>query len=323
MKMLVVGSSVIDLFLSPTNPKQYHLKDQSVTFTLGDKVPIDIQRLALGGNGANVSVGMARFGIPTVFYTYIGSDILSQEIAENITREGVEIVTEKGKGHSSLSLIFNFTTDRIIYSHHPVEKHDFTYSDPSISHIYLTSIGDPWETALRKVINYSNSVKAHLAFSPGSAQLARMNDLFFETIHSSSSLFINKEEAERILTAFGSARSNIHQIMTELLKLGPSLVSVTDGKNGAYAIDKERKIYHLPPFSSDGVHEKTGAGDAYATGFLAALLKNKPLAECMRTGALSSHTVMKEVGATTGLPKEQDMLQLLKKHTSFQPIILK
>lgn len=297
-----------------------HLSQGRVSFTLGDKIPIDIKKLSLGGNGANVSVGLSRLGIPTTFYTYIGSDILSQEIAENITREGVKIIAEKGNGYSSLSLIFDFDSDRIIYSHHPKESHTFSYDDEAPDVIYLTSIGDPWENVYRNVLTYIQKTSTRLAFSPGTPQLANMNDLFFETLHRSNSLFINREEAELILKTFGSSFTNIPDILKELHKLGPEVISVTDGKKGSYTLDASKNLYQITPFSTDGLHEKTGAGDAYATGYLAGLLEGKTTAEAMRQGSFNSYGVMQKVGATTGLLNSKDMQQLLNKHLQYQPI---
>lgn len=319
MSALVIGSSIIDLFFEQKSSSHSHISHNSVSFQLGDKVPIDINKLTLGGNGANVSIGLTRLGVKTSFYTYIGSDILSQEIAQNIRKEGVNIITEKGKGYSSLSLIFNFEIDRIIFSHHPKRTHDFEYTNTIPSYIYLTSIGDPWEAAFKKVLRYVQRHNIALAFSPGSAQMAEINDTFFETLHKSTYLFLNKEEAETILKKFGSPHAHIPQILTELQKLGPTIISLTDGKRGAYAIDEHKRILSIPPHNGDDVKEKTGAGDAYAAGFLAGLIQQLPVEECMRMGGLNSYFVMKEVGAITGLLKKRKMVELLKSSPKYQP----
>ncbi len=104
--------------------------------------------------------------------------------------------------------------------------------------------------------------------------------------------------------------------------MGPQTVSVTDGAQGAYALDTSGEILHLNPLSDESVLEKTGAGDAYAAGFLAGLLQNYSLVDCMRQGSLSSHSVMKEVGATEGLLKKDAMQSLLEQHKDYQPVRL-
>ena len=47
--------------------------------------------------------------------------------------------------------------------------------------------------------------------------------------------------------------------------------------------------------------EKTGAGDAYAAAFIAALNRNLNLGEAMVWGTINSAHVIREVGAQNGL----------------------
>src|SRR3989344_6044593 len=100
MHVLVIGSSVIDLFLS---------------LDLGDKIPSQISRSAVGGNGANVSVGLTKLEIPTTFYTYLGNDFFSREIESGLSSQGVELDIERHPESSSpLHIILDFPDDRVI-----------------------------------------------------------------------------------------------------------------------------------------------------------------------------------------------------------------
>src|SRR3989344_3079240 len=96
MHVLIVGTSVVDLFLD-IDHDHVKIEDRKVTFTLGDKVPSSIKKSALGGNGANVSAGLTRLEIPVTFYTYLGNDFFSREIQTGFSNEGVEIEAEKKK----------------------------------------------------------------------------------------------------------------------------------------------------------------------------------------------------------------------------------
>jgi len=314
MNTLTVGSSNIDLFLTTHNSSHTPIVDNKVLLTLGDKIPTDIKSMSLGGNGANVSVGLARLGLTSQFYTYLGNDVLSLEIQNTIKNEGVALLIEKERGDStSFSLIFDFDHDRVIFSHHPEKKYSFSYeSSEPVDFIYLTSIGKEWREAYKKVLDFALSTKASLSFSPGSHQLKEIDDFFFEILKNSQSIFINKEEAQLILEQKGIRETEITNILFSLQKLGPQLISITDGAEGAYALDTQQKAYHIEPIHIEKPAEKTGAGDSYAAGFIAAYLQGKPVPECMQWGMLNAHSVMQKIGAQKGLLTQNEMEEQMK-----------
>lgn len=303
MKILSIGSSDIDMFVSPKNTESYVQSERTVSFNLGDKVPVDIKGMTLGGNGANVSVGAKRLGLDSSFYTYLGTDALASQIVAAIEKEGVGIIPgEPQKQNTSLSLIFDFTADRIIFSHHDLQDHII---DPqklqSFDAIYLTSIGKDWEQAYKTVIEYAHSNPVSLSFSPGSPQLAEINNIIFETIACSKILFLNKEEGERVLEKKGEKGADMKELLQKLSLLGPQIVSVTDGKNGAYTC-YEGKYYAAQSFEMDQKSvDKTGAGDSYASAFLSAHLLGKDIKTAMSWGVVNASSVMGKVGAQEGL----------------------
>lgn len=312
MRFLVVGASVIDMFAHLSDEKRASITDHTVTLHLGDKIPITLKTFALGGNGMNVSVGLSRLGIETSFYTYLGDDRLSVEIEDSLKKEGVEMLIERDTGASSISFILDFPTDRIIFSHHPVRQHGF--SPPhgkSYDYIFLSSIGNHWEEAYSRVLDFVDRTGSDLIFSPGSKQLEDCNDIFFTALHKASMILINKEEAIHILKQFGVSVSSPGEILSEMAKLGPKTISITDGVHGAFARDAQGKMYTIPTIPEPGTLEKTGAGDAYAVGFLSALCKELSISDAMRWGILSSHAVMQETGAQNGLltPERIEALQ--------------
>lgn len=276
--------------------------DKKVSFSLGDKIPSEIKKLSLGGNGSNVSVGLTRLTIPTTFYTFLGKDILSREIEEKLTSEGVELIAKKGDAENSpLHIIFDFKDDRIIFSHYPKAEHEFSIEKHEYNYIFLNSIADVWEKAYRQVLEFAKLNNIPIIFSPGSRQLDNLNDLVFNVIEKSKFIFINKEEAIKILEAKNLENSDIKKILTNLTSLGPEIASVTDGANGAWAIDKEGKTYQIKALGNNTSVDKTGAGDAYAAGFLGSKLLGMDVPEAMRWGATNSKSVMEFIGSQPGL----------------------
>lgn len=314
MKVLVVGSSVIDLFLKVEEKEFYQLKDNKISFNLGDKIPLDIKTMTIGGNGANISVGLERLGIKNTLFTYLGSDILSKQIEDVVEREGIKLIAEKDEAkNSSLSLIFDFAEDRIIFSHHQKRNHRFEYDQETPDFIFLTSIGTYWEEAYKDVLSYVKNNDIPLAFSPGIHQLGESHDLLLETIKTSEMVFLNRDEAEKITNI-----KDINVLLNSIKAYGPKIVSITDGKNGAYAID-DNFIYKISPFGEKLV-EKTGAGDAYSSAFFASYVENHDTKESMKQGSINAYKVMQHVGSEKGLATKNEIIKEMENNKEFEAI---
>lgn len=319
MNILVVGSSVIDLFLT-IDKSHTKIEANRVSLLLGDKIPSEIKKLALGGNGANVSVGLTRITIPTTFYTYLGKDVLSKEIEEKLTTEGVALIAKKGENENSpLHLIFDFDSDRIIFSHYPKVNHNFSYEGGShFDYVFLNSIADYWEDAYREVLEFTNKNTIPIVFSPGSRQLDELNELVYQVIHASKFIFVNKEEAVKILSKQGKESTDIKDILQNLSLLGPKIVSVTDGARGAYAMDEEKNIFQILPYNKNDVSvDRTGAGDSYACAFLAASILGQSVKEAMRWGAVNAWSVMGKIGSQSGLLTKTQIEKALFENSNF------
>lgn len=312
MKVLVIGSSLFDVIVALENNPHVTIDGKKASFTLGDKVPIDIKAFSIGGNGPNVASALQKLSIPNLFYTYLGEDALSKYIAQQLSDEGISVCYENTNSKTGpLSLIFDFSEDRTIFSHHPEFDHSFDEGKfgEKPSHIFLTSLGKTWEGAYEKILSYAQAANIPVAFSPGSQQMKSINETFIKTVHQSKMLFCNMDEARIINnTLSGNSIEDKKELLLNLKNNGFDLLSITDGAEGAYAVDNENKVYKIKTLKPDG-HEKTGAGDAYAAAFLASFILGKDISTCMKWGVLNSLGVMSHIGAHTGQLKLSEMEQ--------------
>jgi sugar/nucleoside kinase (ribokinase family) len=314
MNVLVVGSSLFDTIVSLENNPHITIENNKAMFSLGDKIPIDIKSFAIGGNAPNVASALKKLSVSSEIYTYLGVDPLSSYIKEQFEREEIKMYCEDtNSSNGPLSLIFDFQTDRTIFSSHPEFAHGFDYGkiETQPTHLYLTSIGSVWEDAYEKILSYASSHNISIAFSPGSTQMKNMNDTFVKTVHQSKMLFCNMEEARLILEKLSGVSSDTKELLLTLKNNGFELLSITDGANGAYAVDNNSVVYKIAALPPSG-HEKTGAGDAYAGAFLAAYVEGKEISECMKWGVLNATGVMSKVGAHTGQLTRDEMEEKVK-----------
>ncbi|MEK7517140.1 MAG: carbohydrate kinase family protein [Patescibacteria group bacterium] len=319
LDVVCVGSAKIDIFLS-LHEANKHLrlipKTNELCLKYGEKITVDKADLLLGGNAANVAVGLSRLGLKTSMLAEIGMDEFSEKITKTLQSENVDISRiQKTKGEpSSFSTIINFKGERTILSEHLKRKHDFNFDNISTKWVYLTSLGEEWKNAYATTAEFVRSSKSHLAFNPGTMQIDKGYKHLSNILALSDILFLNKEEATRISSANSADpisnkkddKKIIKLLLTKLQNLGPKIVVITDGKNGSYAIREKGEIFK-EDIAEANVVEKTGAGDAYSTGFLAAILHGLSIKDAMHWGTLNSGSVIGKVGAQKGLLTKEEM----------------
>lgn len=320
--IVCVGDATIDAFLSIHDASLHcrlNEKDCELCIKYGEKIPVDSFKLSLGGIACNVSVGVSRMGLRSALCAEIGDDELSQKIVNDLKKENVNTeLLLKTKGETaSLAVGINFKGERTLFVGHVKRKHNFSLDGISTRWLYLGGLGQEWEAPYKKVLDYVQKNSVKLAFTPGSAQLEELNETAFEILKNTEVLLINNEEGELITKRLNEQENDPSKILVQLQQLGLKIVVITDGKNGSSAIDKDGKIYNLGIFPCNVV-EKTGAGDAYASGFLAAVLFGLSVEEAMRFGAVNAASVIEHVGAQKGLLGKEKIEEKLSQHPEFQ-----
>jgi sugar/nucleoside kinase (ribokinase family) len=86
-------------------------------------------------------------------------------------------------------------------------------------------------------------------------------------------LMVNDSEAREL-----SGDWNIHRAGRWILKHGPKRVVIKQGEHGALLIEPNRTFY-VPAFPLETVFDPTGAGDAFAGGFMAYLARTRSVTE--------------------------------------------
>jgi sugar/nucleoside kinase (ribokinase family) len=103
----------------------------------------------------------------------------------------------------------------------------------------------------------------------------------------------------------------VKELLIKVKKLGPKIVVITDGKKGSYAMDEQGNFHHEGMHDSEVV-ERTGAGDGYTAGFIAARLHSLPVTEAMDWGSWNAASVVSKIGAEAGLLTKEEMEQRVK-----------
>lgn len=324
--VISVGDAIIDAFLG-IHEANTHCRVDEKTHELcirsGEKIPVDSCEFLLGGNACNVGVGFSRMGFTTALCAEIGDDEFSQKIINGLGKEQISnhLVQQTKGASSSFAIGINFKRERTLFVEHIVRRHDFSFTNVSAKWVYLSSLGKEWEGAYAKTLEFVQKSGARLAFNPGTPQLQEGYGAIANILSHTEILFLNKEEAQKLLSCSDgcecSNNKEIKDLMADLHGLGPKIVVITDGKNGSYASDSSSYAYTLGIFDHP-VIERTGAGDAYTSGFLSAIIGGESIQNAMRAGTINAASVIGKVGAQPGLLTKLEMEKKLLEHVDLQ-----
>lgn len=314
--VITIGEATIDAFMTIHDSSEkvnFDEKNNELRFKHGEKINVEKYDFQMGGNATNVAVGLTRLGLNAAPACEIGDDEFSIKIRNQMAREGVErVLVTQGKGRqSNFSVIINFKGDRTIFNEDLKREHKFNFDDIAAKYIYLTSLGEDWVAAYEYALEFAKKHGGKIAFNPGTHQLHHHSDTVHKVLKDSEILFVNKEEAELILFNHFNKKVNnsdqyIKDLCVELSKLGAKAVVLTNGKKGAHALTADGEFISQDLFPGKNV-ERTGAGDAFSSGFMAAIVYGKRINEAMKWGSINAASVVGAVGAEAGLLSKEDL----------------
>jgi sugar/nucleoside kinase (ribokinase family) len=311
--VITIGETTVDAFMTIFDSEgKYRIDNEHHDFCIrpGQKIDVDQYDFFTGGNATNVAVGLSRLGLKAGLCSEIGDDELSIKIRNSLARENVErLLVKQVPGATSFSVIINFQGDRTIFNQNVRREHDFDFSEVTTPFVYLTSMGEEWEAPYKKVLEFVEANSSTLAFNPGSRQVRGDKEIVRQILQKTSYLFVNKDEAELLLFDKETNQNDkeyVNDLLNKLQELGPKTVVITDGIQGSYAKDEQGELYWHS--AGDGkIVERTGAGDAYSTGFIAAKLYGSTIEKAMEWGSNNATSVVSKIGAQAGLLTKEEM----------------
>jgi ribokinase len=266
-----------------------------------------------GGSAANTICGLAKLGIQTGFIGAVGSDKSGKALINDFKTAGIDAsqikVTKMETG--ATTCISDKLGRRAIYVS-PGANNLLDQKDIDINYlnqaelVHMSSFADDKQLKIQiaSVKKLKGSVKISLA--PGMIYVTKGLKVLVPLLKKTFVVFMNREEIERL------TGKDFPTGARELIKIGCRIVVVTlgkgldKGKSGmvtAYILEgrKEHEIISKRPGRKSGL-ETTGAGDAFAAGFLFGLLKGKEIEQCGLLGSMVAAFVIEKVGARSGLP---------------------
>jgi ribokinase len=309
--VITIGSSSVDVFIK-TRSSQIDFGiirgQEDVCLPIGSKILIDEMHTSTGGGGTNSAVSFSRLGLKTAWLGVLGRGNNSKIIKDILKNEKIVFLGKEKEGDSGFSVILtNLKKNRTVLAYKGVNNDldlkDIKKNSLKTDWFYCSSmLGKSWSTMLKIV----SSCKAKVAFNPSTYLAMKGVSFLSKMIKRSDILILNKEEAKYLI---GSKEDDVVFLLKKIHKLVPLLV-ITDGANGAYCFDGN-KMLRLVPFRSKVV-ETTGAGDAFASAFIAAFIKGKPIDLCLQWGHAQAVSVISYLGAKEKLLNKFEIIKSRK-----------
>lgn len=307
VKICALGAASQDVFLSgrgiraELDPRtNEYMEEFTEDFKLGAKIGVDTVKFSTGGGATNAAVTFARQGIESSFIGKIGADIAGHAVIESLDQEHVytEAVLKHdtlGTQYSTILLADNGERTILIYrgaanTHAPKDYETINFE--AYDWLYVSSFAGALD-ALDVIFEKAEAAGTKVAFNPGEAELSQPEKLrgLLETV---DLLIVNKEEARKIVEG-----ESIEELVRHALHYVPVVV-VSDGPNGVIASDG-KTIVTAGMYEEVPVLDRTGAGDAFGSGFVSQYAQGATLRDSVIFASANSTSVVQYIGAKEGI----------------------
>ena len=300
--VVTFGSSTIDVFINTEAPE----KNNKITYPVGEKILIKGLKEDWGGGGTNTAVAFSRLGLKTGWIGKVGDDENSEKILKNLKKEGIEFLGKKGEGKGGYSVILDSREhNRTILTHkglnNKLKYREIPTNSFKTDWLYYSSLLEESFKSQKKLALEKVRDGTKLAFNP-SDYLIKEKDLS-NLLKLTEILVLNKEEAGLLLDKNGK-RSKTKNLLKDIYGLGPNIITITNKDKKTWSYDGEN-FYSVKPDKRIKVVERTGAGDAFASGFVAGIIAGKSIKESLKLGKKEARSVIKYFGAKNNLIKKK------------------
>lgn len=304
-QVITVGSALVDIFIHsdqfvPTKSKQGDLLCQ----VYGDKTEVDGFNVFTGGGGGNTAAGFARLGFKTAAICETGRDGFARLVMQDFDDQQVstQLVIEEKKEQTGGSIILvGPDGERTVLVHRGaasmLDPFDISaYWLSEARHVHLSSLGGQRPT-LEKIFKLvTRNPDLSLSWNPGKKELALLANRQLVPVDIPCQVFIVNQSEWRIVS----------DLQETILNAFDHVVVTAAGKGG----DIYYRGEHLGHYSalSTNVVDATGAGDAFAVGYIAGILWGRKPELAAEYGAKNAASVVAHYGAKTGLLYQEDLV---------------
>lgn len=326
--VLTIGTATRDVFLQSPFFKVVndpaHLRKmgfptgEAQCFALGAKIQVEAPTFTVGGGAANASVTFARQGFKTGTVVGIGRDANGVAALAELQGEKVKTLPVYDPAQmTGYSVILLSPSGERTILHYRGASRDIKGTEPLFTRVrakwvYISPGGIPFRSMVRIVKRFRED-GAKIAINPSNEYLKLGAKKLAPLLSSLEMILLDREEAAYLTgVTYGDERG----IFRKFDRLVKGLAVMTDGPKGVKVSDG-RKIYRAGTFREKRIADRTGAGDAFGSGFVAAFLRRgakarvwdeKDVRYAIHLGSANATSVVEHIGAQAGILTRREFL---------------
>lgn len=315
--VICVGSALLDIFVKSEKFKKVNVpvppspggfgeaRGVALCEEYGGKTEVEEMAVVSGGAGTNTAVSFARKGLKTALIAEVGRDLVAGTIKQELVKEDVDLLmlseVEGEKTGMSVILVAPDGGRSALIARGAskmLTNDDIAWEKLDAKWLYVSALGgELW--LMQSLIGHARDHDLKIALNPGMGEIQAIKRLSAQAIEvwqGVEVLLMNREEAA-VLLGLPLAEEAAWRGTWEIP--GPHWTVVTDGKKGGAVMGEGKQFFYEAAEAK--VIEETGAGDAFGSGLVYALMQGKDIYEAVEWGKKQAAAVVSYIGAKQGL----------------------
>ncbi len=284
--VITIGTATQDIF--------YPLASDGFKFEKGAKAEVGAPFCSVGGGAVNAAVTFARQGFKTAALFRTGNDSAGESIVRDVEKEGIAAWahTDAGEATGQSAILLYPSGERTVLAHRgaadsmPLKEIPFAKLAAKWVYIAPANIAVP---VIEAIVDHCYAQGILVALNPSAAYCADRGALLRPLLSKIKVLLTNREEAGMITGG----------VFADLDELVDGVCVMTDGPQGVRVSDGNR-IYTAGIFPDKNLVSRTGAGDAFGSGFISGLIRKEDVAYAIRLASANATAVTEHLGAHNG-----------------------
>lgn len=304
--VVTVGAATLDIFMRSDKFQVMKSGEMpggvAMCQVYGGKMEVEQVEIASGGGATNTAYSFARKELRTAAIAEMGNDPQALIVHKELEEAGVDtrhIVQEPGETTAVSVILIADDGGRSIMVYRGaaamLTSRDLPLKDLETRWLHITSLGGNLELVAH-LLTWAKEHKVRVSFNPGMKEISKGEKLR-KLLSQVEILFVNREEAGHL---FEQDYFDDQLWKSQHCPLGARVTVITDAERGGKAC-VQGKAHFWEGVKVRSVVDTTGAGDAFASGYVAAILYGKNYEQALLWGVKNATAVLRHVGAKKGL----------------------